>query len=388
MALSGLIQGNGGGLPGIPRCGSQGFGAAWFFPSSLRGITGKCSDFFGLSASFPQMKIVFNLLIVAVAVMAGWFFHPKLYKLMEDRKAHSAKQRSLELAAAIKEMGMVPKNGSGAAGAPAAPPPPSAASQLAESLRSGSSSSGTLPGAPSKILSTPAPPKPAVAQVDEIEAKYPLPQFREITDITKDWTSIPSRAFPRQVKTLTAINLEGPSGRVPLPENSDALAMGMTQGMLVIMKSRSDPARSLVPLANTNLKETLTKLYDEYKAYKTSQVMKQRERARALKSRANGATDAEMAAAGPRPKVEAGGVVTAMIASLRAKEIKEVQENRITAWGEINLEKIDGKDYWTGTIQCDVDNAIFGPIPTEIMALIRDDKVVKWLYSGSKEEVN
>jgi hypothetical protein len=243
-------------------------------------------------------------------------------------------------------------------------------------------SSGKSPGGMNSSPST-----PVVAQVDEFEAKYPLPVFKEITEITKEWSSIPSRAFPRVVKTLVPINLEGPNGKIPLPEQSNALAVGMTQGMLVLMKSREEPARSLVPLANTDLKETLTTLYDKYKAYKIDQVMKQRERARGLKARANGATDSELASAGPKPKVESGGIIPVMLASLRAKEISETSEDRITAWGDLNVEQINGQSYWTGTIQCTVDNAIFGPTPTELMALIRDDKVVKLLYSGSKEEV-
>ena len=340
------------------------------------------------------MKIVFNLMVVALAVMAGWYFQPAILNAMEAKKDHAKKKRLEELADAVKQVtGETLPDGTNARQSQAS----SSARLLAESLRKTPSPSSTtpapLPGgtvqpagtAPSGTM--PADGTPVVAQADEFETKYPLPTFKEITEITKEWSTIPSRAFPRPVKTLVAINLEGPNGKVPLPEKSDALAVGMTQGMLVLMKNRQDPARSLVPLANTDLKETMTTLYEKYKAYKIDQVMKQRERARSLKNRANGATDSEMAAAGPKPKVEAGGIIPAMVASLRAKEITETAEDRITAWGDLNLEKIDGKDYWTGTIQCTVDNAIFGPTPTELMALIRDDKVVKWLYSGSKEEV-
>ncbi len=333
------------------------------------------------------MKIVFNLIIVALAVAAGWYFHPGLLNWAVTKKENGKKQRAAEIAVAVKQVtGTNPATGGNSNESAAS----AAARQLAESLRKGSPApTGTppLPGGTAKTGGMAPPETPVVAQVDEIDAKYPLPTFKEIEEITKEWSSIPSRAFPRPVKTLVAINLEGPTGKVPLPEKSDALAVGMTQGMLVLMKSREDPARSLVPLANTDLKETLTTLYEKYKAYKIDQVMKQRERARGLKARANGATDAEMAAAGPKPKVEAGGVITVMVESLRAKQIKETTEDRISAWGDLNIEKINGEDYWTGTIQCTVDNAIFGPTPTELMALIRDDKVVKWLYSGSKEEV-
>ena len=336
------------------------------------------------------MKIVFNLLIIALAVAAGWYFQPGIVTSMDASKANAQKKRSDEIAAAVKQAtGATLPDGTSAKEAAAS----SSARQLAESMRKSAPSSATpapeLPGGTSTTPpgGTPSPETPVVAQADEIDAKYPLPTFKEIEEITKEWSTIPSRAFPRTVKTLVAITLEGPDGKVPLPEKSEALAVGMTQGMLVLMKNRQDPARSLVPLANTDLKETLSALYEKYKTYKTELVMKQRTRARGLKARANGATDTELAAAGPKPKVESGGIVAAMVESLRAKQIKETAEDRITGWGELNIEQLEGTSYWTGTIQCTVDNPIFGPTPTELMALIRDDKVVKWLYSGSKEEV-
>ena len=339
------------------------------------------------------MKIVFNLIVVALAVVAGWYFHPELVKTLDNNKETARLKREAELTAAVKKVtGESPSSGPNSSSASAS----NAARLLAESLRknppagSASPSATPLPDGSAKPAGGAmdgAPATPVVAQVDEIEAKYPLPTFKDISEITKEWSSIPSRAFPRPVKTLVPINLEGPNGKVALPADSPALAVGMTTGMLVLMKDRQDPARSLVPIANTDLKETLTTLYEKYKNYKIDQVMKQRERARGLKARANGATEAELAAAGPKPAVQSGGIITAMVTSLRAKEIKETTEDRIIAWGDLNVENINGTQYWTGTIQCTVDNAIFGPTPTELMALIKDDKVVKWLYSGSKEEV-
>ena len=333
------------------------------------------------------MKAVLNLIIVALTVAAGWYFHPGIVTSMEASLENARKKRAHEIATAVKE---VTGGTASAGGTETTSSAALTARQLADSLRkssSGAPSRTDLPGGTPQPSPTAATEAPVIAQVDEFEAKYPLPVFKEISEITKEWSSIPSRAFPRPVKTLVPINLESPTGKIQLAAQSDALAVAMTQGMLVVIKDRENPARSLVPIANTDLKETLTNLYEKYKTYKIDQIMKQRERARGLKARANGATAAELAAAGPKPKVESGGVITAMAVSLRRKDIKETTEERVTAWGDLNIEEINGGSYWTGTIQCTVDNAIFGPTPTELMALIRDEKVVKWLYSGSKEEV-
>ena len=333
------------------------------------------------------MKAVLNHIIVALTVAAGWYFHPGIVTSMEASLENARKKRAHEIATAVKE---VTGGTASAGGTETTSSAALTARQLADSLRksnSGAPSRTDLPGGTPQPSPTAATEAPVIAQVDEFEAKYPLPVFKEISEITKEWSSIPSRAFPRPVKTLVPINLESPTGKIQLAAQSDALAVAMTQGMLVVIKDRENPARSLVPIANTDLKETLTNLYEKYKTYKIDQIMKQRERARGLKARANGATAAELAAAGPKPKVESGGVITAMAVSLRRKDIKETTEERVTAWGDLNIEEINGGSYWTGTIQCTVDNAIFGPTPTELMALIRDEKVVKWLYSGSKEEV-
>ena len=330
-----------------------------------------------------HMKVVFNLVLVALAAIAGWLAHPSLINSMQAGKENTARKKAAEILAAAKQVTSKAPDQEGAESNVQ-----SAAQQLANSMRqtppeqmSPARSEGdpkTTTGQPQSV---------AAASVDDTDLKYPLPVFRDITEITKDWSSIPSRAFPRPVKTLVALNLESPSGKVSLEANSEALAVGMAQGMLVLMKNRSEPAKSLVPLANTDLKETLTALYEKYKAYKIAQVMKQRERIRGFKMRTIEGTPAELAAAGTKPKVDSGGIIPAMLASLRAQEIKETSEERITSWGDLHVEQINGSTYWTGTIQCTVDNAIFGPTPTELMALIRDGKVVKWLYSGSKEEV-
>ncbi|MES2705251.1 MAG: hypothetical protein V4726_01495 [Verrucomicrobiota bacterium] len=341
------------------------------------------------------MKIVFNLLVVALAVAAGWFLHPDVVNWMGAKKAAAKKAFEATVQAAVDAKG----ESSGTSKTSGGPPKKdisSAASQLAETMRKNKPKTADSSSAPPEVppddkgmagSGTETAVTAAGPAVDEIETRYPLPSFKPIDEITREWSSIPSRAFPRTVKTLVAVTFEGPGGKIRLPEKSDALAVGMVQGMLVLMRNKEDPSRSMVPLANTDLKQSLTMLYDKFKAFKTEEVMKQRQRARDLKSRGNGATAAELAAAGPRPKVDDKGVIAAMMQSLQAREIKETTADRVTAWGSLNIEEIEGKTFWTGTLQCTVDNAIFGPIPTELIALIRDEKVVKWLYSGSREEV-
>ena len=337
------------------------------------------------------MKALLFLVFGALAFWGGWTYYPNLKEAAEKAKAaHAAelariagKERSKLLmegkidpvtgrgraAEMFAALGKKPEDGEVKAGGPMPPPPP-------------------LPGAGAGAAGSGVATAPAVpASKDEMEVRYPMPQFKGIEEITKEWTSVPSRAFPRKVKTKVAVMFDVAAGKVELPAGSDARAVAMTQGMLILMKEGDDTARTMVPLANTDLKETLTSLYEKFKEYKRNTVIKQREHARTVKANANGATEDQMKLAGPKPKQDGGGVVGLMLDSVRASKFTELKESAITSWGEVNFEMIDGKPYWTGTVQCMVENAIFGPQPTEVMALIRNDKVEKWIYSGSREDV-
>ncbi len=91
-----------------------------------------------------------------------------------------------------------------------------------------------------------------------------------------------------------------------------------------------------------------------------------------------------IAKAGPKPSVEKNGQIPAVMASLRAKEITKL---KVISWSEPKIEKIGEETWWVANLGCTFVNDLFGPQTTEVKALIRDDKVVRWLYSGSKEEV-
>ncbi len=333
------------------------------------------------------MKFILYIAVIAATAWAGWYSHQFIAPWMQERIATRKTAEEKKINSAINE-----------------------AAQKDRLTSDGRSKAGSLfqeiskvqpnPTNPGTVASTtPAPVNPADAPahtkpvttptgpVDEIDARYPMPNFKTIEEITKEWSAIPSRAFPRPVKTKVALTFDAPAGKVELPADSKALAAGMVAGMLVVMRDKDDPSRIQVPLANTDLKETLTALYERYKDYHRNRIIKQREHARAAKARSNGANDEQMKLAGPKPEVRAGGVIPIMMAALQDGKLTELKASSITSWGELNFEDVGGTIYWTGTVQCTVENALFGPQPTEVMALIKDNKVVKWIYTGSREEV-
>ena len=75
-----------------------------------------------------------------------------------------------------------------------------------------------------------------------------------------------------------------------------------------------------------------------------------------------------------------------MVNRLIAGEVSEIKVNEISNWGPIRYEIVDGQPYWTGTVTYNT-TSLFGTFPTEAMALMRNGKVIDWLYTGSLEEV-
>lgn len=329
------------------------------------------------------MKFLFYIACIAAAGWAGWQFHPNIVKEMQaridERKAEEAKESASTASNAQRPGGnsgkpgdllaqlRTPQLNGGDTGKPTLLP-----------------NTGSAPPSNPGTVARPEPPKPAV---DEIDARYPMPTFKSIEEITKEWSAIPSRAFPKKIKTKVPLTFDAPAGKVELPAGSDATAGGMVAGMLIVMREGDQSSRIQVPLANTDLKENLTSLYEKYKDYRRNLVMKQREHARALKARSNGASEDQMKLAGPKPEVRPGGVIPIMLASIEALKLTELKASSITAWGALDFEEVDGTVYWTGTVQCTVENPLFGPQPTEVMALMKDNKVVKWIYTGSREPV-
>ena len=89
---------------------------------------------------------------------------------------------------------------------------------------------------------------------------------------------------------------------------------------------------------------------------------------------------------GKIPKRGNDGRVKLMVSSLMGGEVSEIKLNEISHWGPIRYEILDGQPYWTGTVTYNT-TSLFGTFPTEAMALMRNDKVIDWLYTGSLEEV-
>jgi len=76
----------------------------------------------------------------------------------------------------------------------------------------------------------------------------------------------------------------------------------------------------------------------------------------------------------------------AMLASIKNGEVTSIPQSRIKHWGPVSAHLWKSNPYWTVTVTYP-DASGFGSLDTRAMALIRGNRVIKWLYSKSGEDV-
>ena len=88
---------------------------------------------------------------------------------------------------------------------------------------------------------------------------------------------------------------------------------------------------------------------------------------------------------GARPTYTSAGY-SAVISSIQSGEVTSIPQSKIKHWGPVRAHLWKGKPYWTVTVTYP-DASSFGSLDTQAMALMRGNRVIKWLYSKSGEEV-
>ncbi|MCE9519155.1 MAG: hypothetical protein K8R87_06360 [Verrucomicrobia bacterium] len=72
--------------------------------------------------------------------------------------------------------------------------------------------------------------------------------------------------------------------------------------------------------------------------------------------------------------------------SMKSGGVTEITPANIRKWGNLNVERIDGQEYYTVIVDY-TTKTMFGDFDTSAQARIRNGKVVKWIYTGSGEVV-
>ena len=246
----------------------------------------------------------------------------------------------------------------------------------------------------------PAPPPAAMPKIAEnMGASVPKPDadgfmpptFPPIEDVVKNWMEIPKSAFPRPVKVMkpvefiTVIGANKMASKVPAGGVAQVISQdGLT---LTVSPTATSPAKAQVNIDETDLKLVLNEAYDRWKVAMTEYKRRQHLFAKESAGRAEQAkVGAPAAVSAEAPKKNAEGTYDILVASMKSGQVTEITPTNIKKWGDAQLEKIDGKDYWTIVVDY-TTKTMFGDFDTQAQARISGGKVEKWIYTGSGEVV-
>lgn len=239
------------------------------------------------------------------------------------------------------------------------------------------------PAKPAMVTATPKPPpteepKPTVAKG---------PRFEPIEKLTGNWMKIPPTAFPREVKLKQDALFKMSVGGSKIAAGALVFVLAADGGQLTLAPTPTSPARALVPLEGTDLKERLNETYEKWKVVRTEEM-----RVLAAKKQQQAATPSqeppstEDIEANGKPKRGADGSYPILVASLRRGQVTEITLEHVLNWQEPQPTRIQGKNGWAVKVNCEV-KTIFGLQPVEAQALVLDGRVTGWFYTGSGEEV-
>jgi hypothetical protein len=254
-----------------------------------------------------------------------------------------------------------------------------------------------------EILPRAASASAAADEKDEISRRYPLPEFKPIEVLVGGWKAIPASAFPRPVtlNRSAALPVAGGAGTATFDAGAKVVALSATpDGSLIIAPKPDAVMRGPVPIDATDFKAVLGGVYEEFKTRKRAEVSKLRDQARAeakkiastppssLNHANSDPPSSTIATIGPRPAQNADMTVPAMLANMveraKARPNAEPPADGVRGWGYVTYREIDGQPYWGASVRYTA-KTIFGEFPTEAVALMRQGKVVRWIYAGTGE---
>ena len=261
--------------------------------------------------------------------------------------------------------------------------------------------------APMPVVPTPPMPEP-MPQITMTDTKlsapiakadadgFMPPTFPPIEEVVKNWMEIPQKAFnpPRPVKVMKPVEfmrvIAGNKIGSKVPAGGIAYVTGQDGVNLTIaLTSEPNAPVSQVNIDDTDIKSVLTDAYERWKVAMTEYQRRQHQFAKDSSSRAAETKKAGVVApatTGDAPKKNGEGQYDVLLASMKMGQVTEITPTNIKKWGDAQLEKIDGKDYWTVIVDY-TTKTMFGDFDTQAQARIFGGKVEKWIYTGSGEVV-
>lgn len=239
----------------------------------------------------------------------------------------------------------------------------------------------------------PEAPKPVEApkMVETAPAAPAAPKAGSIEALTNNWTNIPPTAFPREVTLLKDAEFKMAVGGSKVTAGRKVQAIAFKQGLLALIPAAGSPAKAIVSIDDTDLKQVLTGIYEKWKVARAEYLSKnaaQRQQVASAVRAESSTANSNRAEADETGKPIRGDdrSYPLLLTSIRRGQVTDIKPDKIISWGEPNPTKVQGKDGWAIKVEYQAET-IFGLQPVEVQALVVNGRVQGWFYTGSGEEV-
>ncbi|MEM0897161.1 MAG: hypothetical protein AAGJ79_09765 [Verrucomicrobiota bacterium] len=242
-----------------------------------------------------------------------------------------------------------------------------------------------------------------------IAEELPLPTFKPIDELMGNWLEIPQKIFnpPREIILQRDVRMEFPGGAGGVDANrgSSAFVVSSSGPILTVRKQKDGSMSAKVTIDDTDLKQRLEGIYEEWKRRKNDIVLNERARvfrerrqarlaAAAVAAGQSGTSDdtggllsaAELNAIGQKPVMLEDGRVSIMVDSIKRGDVTEIKLDEIQRWGPVRGDRFEGEPFWVASVFYETPS-LFGLVKAEAMALMRGGRVIDWVYPGSGEDV-
>jgi hypothetical protein len=223
-----------------------------------------------------------------------------------------------------------------------------------------------------------------------VEELYPMPDIKPLEELVGNWREIPERVFPREVVVKVPVELKLVSapgaGGSKMDVGERLVALSGAGGVLAVAPTPDAAVRGEVAVDDTDLKEVLGQVYDDFVVNRTEKVLAQRdaERVRIEKEREKAEAAGQSWVASSGYADGSGPEFAAMKASIGRGEAGDRSLAEAKGWRWIGPDWVKGTQYDAGLVRFEV-STIFGVFKNELKALHENGKVVRWVYPATNE---
>jgi hypothetical protein len=177
-------------------------------------------------------------------------------------------------------------------------------------------------------------------------------------------------------------------GATQLKAGGNAFAITQEGSDLVVSPSPDGKFKGKIAVAETDIKDIVTAVYETYKVNETARQKKifEMKKQQALNPKASVAASGKGGGADDKPAKDKDGTYPILLASMKSGQVTEIKLENIKKWGDVTREKDKDTDFWSVIVTFEAETP-FGKFEQDAQAQVKNGKVLKWIYTGSGEVV-